>query len=1010
MNAMDLAPLHVWSGYSLCRGCVPPERLIDAACQLGYRRLALTDVNGLYGATVFYRLAVEAGLTPIVGAELRDARHAAVALVIDRGGYENLCRILTRLHLAAGEAGPFSLADGVPELAGGLHLVAAEADLARTWRGCGVPADRLWLELDPATQSLPRVSALQAAAGKLGVGLLATGRAAMTGEDENDLARLAAAIRLGKTLDTLSPADVPHPKAVLRGPEQVHRELARFPGALANVRRVADQCTYALLPQPPVFPAFPCPAGRSAAAHLRRLCEQGARRRYGRVGERVRRRMERELDLIERKGFSGYFLVVRDIVRYALRRGAPTAGRGSGASSLVAYVLRITNVCPLAMDIPFERFLNERRADFPDLDIDFCWRIRDDAIDYAFDRWGGGHVAMVCMHNTFQERSAFRETAKAFGLSDAQISGLQRGGGAGDPDRIKRIARLSRRIVGLPRNLSVHPGGIVIGRKPIDHYAPIEPAAKGVNITQYDKDGVEAIGLVKLDLLGNRSLSTIREACELVNRRKAPPQQSNPQSAIRNPKLTIDTIPSDDPAAMALLRRADTVGCNQLESPAMRHLLRCMRPRGPADVMKALALIRPGAASIGMKNAFIRRQRGDEPVPAGHAGVDKILAGTGGVMLYEDDVMFVAAEMLGVSFAEADRFRRAVQKCHDDRQRMELSRRFLAGCRRNGVDGEYAKAMWVQMAKFNAYSFCRAHAASYARLGCVVAYLRAHHPRAFWVAALNNNQSMYHPRVYVEQAKRAGIRFLLPAVNRAAEEFSLDGDLDGEAIGIGFNRVAGLGPAGVRSILDQRRRRPFDSLSDFLDRTRMGVEEARSLILCGAFDGLAPSRPALMMELKLFRPGRAARRDGRALLSVRPTMTATLSDYSPRRKRRDQRRILGLSVGPHPVALWRPTVGPETDADSRGLPRRVGRRATLAGVLEAARTTEGRNGRPVRFFTFDDEFGLFEVSAFADTCRMTGRPSGSQPPALLTGRVDDHYGSITLAAEAISWRKDTETV
>ncbi|KKK96042.1 hypothetical protein LCGC14_2666750, partial [marine sediment metagenome] len=440
-------------------------------------------------------------------------------------------------------------------------------------------------------------------------------------------------------------------------------------GAEKDVYLAGTQQLYALGQK------FETPDGSSVAGFLRQLCRRGIARRYRAGPPRgTGRRLNMELGLIERMGFAEYFLVVWDIVQYARGHGAGVAGRGSGASSLVAYLLGITNVCPLRHELPFERFLHEGREDFPDLDVDFCWRIRDDVIDYAFNRWGAEHVAMVSMHGTFQEASALRETAKAFGLSDRQISRMEVDGA--DRQRADAIERLSRRIMNLPRNLSVHPGGIVIGRKPMDHYAPIQRSAKGVMITQYDKDGVEAVGLVKLDLLGNRNLSTIRHACEELTRRHAP--------------VDVEAIAPDDPETLATLRSGDTVGCNQLESPAMRHLLKMLAPRDVSDVMKALAMIRPGAASIGMKEIFVRRHRGLEAVPAMPPGVREILADTYGVMLYEDDVMLVAAAMVGGESAltEGDRFRRAIQKCRDDEKRLALSREFLARCRANGVDDE----------------------------------------------------------------------------------------------------------------------------------------------------------------------------------------------------------------------------------------------------------------------------------------------------------------------------------
>jgi DNA polymerase-3 subunit alpha/error-prone DNA polymerase len=1007
-SAEDITPLHVRSAYSLLRGTCAPDRLVDHAGRLGYARLALTEVNNLYGATVFWKLATAAGISPIVGAELmppadgEDSR-SVVALVENEIGYENLCRIITRIHCGGDPSAFFT---GAAELSAGLHLIADDPAAAVSLLQGGTDRHRVWLGLDPLTQPRARVGELAACARRHGLGLVGTGKALLPTVEDFEVARLLAAIRLGETLQSTPAHQLPHPKATLRSSAELARQLADFPQAIANNLRLAKQCAaFRLLPRAPVFPLFSCPDGLDAAAYLHRLATEGVRRRYGATPSQVvLSRLEKELALIERRGFCEYFLVVRDIVQYARSRGAPVAGRGSGAGSLVAYVLSITNVCPIAYGIPFERFLNEGREDFPDLDVDFCWRIRDEAIDYAFRRWGADRVAMVSMHITFQQRSALRETAKAMSMSDEQVSRMEEGKCAVQGDELAQIRRLSRQILHLPRNLSVHPGGIVIGRKPIDHYVPVQPAPKGVTITQYDKDGLEDIRLVKLDLLGNRNLSTVRYACDLIRQ--------------RGESIDIEALPPDDAGTIQLLQAADTVGCNQLESPAMRSLLRMMRPSGVGDVMKVLALIRPGAASIGMKEAFIRRHLRLEPAPRGPAEADAILRDTYGVMLYEDDVMLVAAAMLGSSPVEGDRFRKAVQKCPDDRRRLELSREFLSRCRDRGIRGDYAGDLWVQMAKFNAYSFCRAHAASYAVLAYAAAYLKRHYPLEFWTAALNNNQSMYHPRVYVEQAKRAGIEFLPPEVNRSGEEFAIDGG----AIRVGLRCVKGLGPAGVGGILEARGKRPFEGLSDFLCRAGTAAEEARALVLCGAFDWTGRTRPALMMELNLLtalRAGREARRGGwrdssPALLAARPVIPDPPGDYSPTRKYLDQRRILGISTGPHLMATLRPALNGSTDADSRQLPQRIGRRVRIAGLPEAVRTTPTQSGQTMMFLTLDDEFGLFEATVFPDLCRRIRglqaatnggleplRPPNRYRPYIITGKVRDQYGAITITAEDI---------
>ncbi len=436
-------PLHVRSGYSLLRGTSLPARLIERAQQLGHAQLALTDINNLCGATTFYEHASEVGLSAIIGTELQTNGCTAVALIADDSGYENLCRLITQIHCDE----DFSLLDGLAELSTGLQVIVEDNSLAEELIAAGLGRKRLWLGIDPATQSWLQLHRLCDTARRFDLSLTATGKALMATDDELDAAQLLPAIRLGATWETITEDQLPHPKAYLRSNGELARQLTEFPEAVTNNLRLVEMCSqFKLLPRKPVFPAFDCPSGLSAPVYLRRLCCDGVAWRYGDTPPAsLGARLERELKLIEAKGFSSYFLVVWDIVRYARRRGLPVAARGSGASSLVAYLLGITNVCPLRYDIPFERFLNEYRDDFPDLDIDFCWRIRDDVIGYTFRRWGSRRAAMVCTHNTFQPRSALRETAKAFGLSDEQISHLDKAE-LGDTGHLEKILSLCRRI------------------------------------------------------------------------------------------------------------------------------------------------------------------------------------------------------------------------------------------------------------------------------------------------------------------------------------------------------------------------------------------------------------------------------------------------------------------------------------------------------------------------------------------------------------------------------------
>jgi DNA polymerase III alpha subunit len=745
-------------------------------------------------------------------------------------------------------------------------------------------------------------------------------------KDEWRLHRLLCAIR-DNTL-------VAHVSAVASPEDYLRKDVE--PGV--DDDRLAESCDWDFLPAPKIFPKH-----QGGMERLRALCAAALPWRYP---ERPPlERVERELGVIGKLGYADYFVVVHDIVKYSRERGLPVAGRGSGASSVVAYLLGITNVCPVAYDLPFERFLHEGRTDYPDIDVDFSWRVRDDVIHHVFERFGD--VAMVSTHITFQHRSAFREAAKAFGYSDDQVTLLQKGR-VNVPDRPK-LERAAAALLDLPRHLSVHPGGVVL--RP-DGVAPLERAEKGVIVTQYDKDTVEAAGLVKIDLLGNRALSTIRETVEIVER----------TAKIR---LDVEKLPVDEPS-VRLLREARTLGCNQLESPAMRSLIRMMRPTDAKGLMKALALIRPGAAACGMKETFVRRERGLEPAPK-----RGLLPDTHEIMLYEDDAMLVASALTGLPLPEGDRFRRRVQKLRTDQERRAVSREFLQLAVGHGTDPAVAMDLWIQMAKFTEFSFCRAHAASYGVLAWASVWLAAHYPVAHWVAALNNNQGLYDARVYLEQAKREGIPVRLPCAQESDLEFAEERG----AIRVGLNRIFGIEQREVAQILEAR---PFSSLGDFLARTKISKPSLRNLVLCGALDWTGLPRPRILMSAR-----------------ARGLETPAIPDFTEEEKFSRELEILGLSARRHILSY----LAPPRAFDSRSLDSWAGKRVRLLGIMATSRIAETATSEPMEFVTMEDEHGLFEVVLFPQVFRRCRAYIGTLGPYEVVGKVESRYDVTAVTAE-----------
>jgi len=990
---MSYVPLHLRSNHSLLVGGSSIPQLLHRAVSLKLPALGLTDENNLYGACLFFEEAAGCGVRPILGATLcpeegnrLQGSGSVTLLVQNEAGYGNLCSLISRLHLQE----DFSIQKSLPALQEGLFVLTQDPSLAEALKE-SLDEGRLYLEWVRPGWRLERERMLWRTAQRLGVGLVASGDVyfGSPGEEERTLALWAIREKtLLYRMRDKAPFVAPR---FLRGSDEMARFYRAAPQALKNTLKIADACRFDPLKRPTVFPRVSEDREEVQLALREKTCA-GAKERYGELADAVRDRLERELALIGRMGFSDYFLVVADIVNYAKKLQAPTAGRGSGASSVVSYCLGITNVDPMQYDLPFERFLNAERQDFPDLDIDFCWRIRDEVIQYVYRKYGHEHVAMVCTLISFRHRLAFREVARIHGISDEMITRVAATLSKGlprerwdtlpvEPETMESILRLARSLQGFPHHVSVHCGGVVVTPDPMERHAPLQRAEKGVVILQYDKDAVERVGLVKLDLLGNRSLSTLREGMRWAGIEADP-----------------GTLPDEDLATLQLLRDGETLGCNQLESPSMRSLLKMLQPSGVKDVMKALALIRPGAASLGMKEAFVRRARGIDATDLSDPYLRKALGETHGIMLYEDDALMVAAHLAGLPLERADRFRRAVTKCRSDAERVRLSKEFLSLCEQRGMDMEVCKDLWVQMAKFNAYSFCRAHAASYAILAYALAYLKAHHPQGFWVSALNNNAGMYEKWVYVEEIKRMGIRLLPPSVNRSSLEFSLEKG----CVRIGLLSIMGLSERTMHHILEEQGKEPFQGLWDFLTRVPARKDEVETLIRVGAFDFTKMTRPALLWNLYLGYEESKKRR-GKELFQTRgPAFQApSVEDFSSRQKARDEWRLLGMSTDKHPLSWSWGTLRRKGVLRSREMKEFAGERVWVAGIMAACKDTETLTGERMEFITLDDLDGLFEITIFPGQYSLLRRLFRGLGPYLVDGEVCEQYGALSLTAYTV---------
>ena len=793
--------LQVRSAYTFHSGPCRIGELVRRARELGFESMALTDRDNLYGVHEFIEAAGEAGLRPIIGTELTTKQGSLVVLVKDREGFGNLCELISaRKAATAGDRpgeGPPDLIEELSRLSAGLVYATYSPSLLSALAGRGT---------DLYAAVSPRKVGAVAAARNLGLSLLALGDAAFIKGEDWQTHRLLRAIGMNTTLGRLDHSLLDSPDSLLFGPGEAAALFASWPEALAAAEQVADECRFSSIFDGFVFPSYTEDGGGSRAL-LRRLTFEGAEKRWGELNDAVIDRLEYELDIINRKNFADYFLVVAEIAGFTKR----ICGRGSGAASAVAYSLGITNVDPIRHRLYFERFLNDSRPDPPDIDIDFAWDERDDIIRMAIERFGrpadprGDRAARVANHLSFKPRSALREAAKAWGMAEGEIAACsravfelgQRGSWEAKPVW-KEILAAAASIEGLPCGLSMHCGGLVIAPGPIRRFVPVETSAEGYPLIQWEKDGTEASGLVKIDLLGNRSLAVIRDALRNLEEEGVRIEEG----------ADFERLAIADPETERMLASGDTMGVFYIESPAMRQL---QKKAGAGDydhIVIHSSIIRPAANKY--ITQFIKRCYRGEPWKPLHPRLVDIFNETCGVLCYQEDVSKAAIALAGFDECSADALRKILAKKNKAAKLAEYRERFFTGCARNGVEEPIATEVWNMMESFSGYSFCKPHSASYAVVSFQSAWLRCHHPAEFMAAVLSNGGGFYTASAYVSEARRMGIPVRGPDVNESEWKYhavQAGGGGSGEMTGTGKMTGTGGGSPEVPCPRDRNKQR-----------------------------------------------------------------------------------------------------------------------------------------------------------------------------------------------------------
>jgi len=991
------------SHYSMLDGATPLPELCRRARLAGYTAIALTDINNLYGLWAYLSSCAEYGLTPIIGAEIRTSSYRLFCLVKDEQGYGNLCQLLSRVH----HNKELDLHHELATLGKGLLVLATTVEQLHIARsvGCDVFA-ALCLR---ANQDNHR---LRSAARTMQIRAVAVCDAYFGSPEEYPAHKLLRAIRYNLTLSTMDGTAHASPDAWLPSPAELTRRFEQWPDALDNIAYVREKCSFTTPGRRLVMP--PCKQTGDADAQLRSAAFEGACKRYGTpLPQAVRERLNHELTIIGEMGFSSYFLVVQEIVGPVAR----TCGRGSGAASLVAYCLFITNVCPVKHNLYFERFLNPGRTDPPDIDVDFPWDERD-AILHRVLQEHGQHAAMVCNHVMLQPRMAIRETAKVFGLPDGEISRVTRKlpwqwrakhkqtgflnhlqslpqmRGISLTAPWPEILTLAEKISGAPRNLSVHPGGVIITPEPINRYVPVEPAPKGVPIIQWEKDGAEEAGLVKIDLLGNRSLGVIRDAIHSIRSQDIPFAEERWE-------------PEDDLKTQQLIARGETMGCFYIESPATRLLQKRAATGDFNHLVIHSSIIRPAANEF--IREYLRRLHGGTWEPL-HPLVGNVLDESYGIMVYQEDVSRVAVQF-GFSHSQADQLRKIMSKKDKRKKLADFKQRFFQQANKRNVTRKTAERIWQMMMSFDGYSFCKPHSASYAKVSFQAAYLKIHFPAEFMAAVLSNCGGYYSTFAYVSEAKRLGLTLLPPDVNTS--RITWEGARG--QLRVGLMAIQQLSTRTMHTILREREKKPFSSPMDFFSRVTPGQDEALNLIHCGALDQVDQgrnrlNRAALCWQLARWHKQRDTQ-NGR--LFTLPDKGPALPPGNPLDQLRKEFSVLGFLCSCHPIELFdryrkkhRTVLAKDINRYAGDAPSFHGRRKIrFLGWLITGKIVGTKHGEPMEFLSFEDETGMVECTFFPKVYDRYCDLLHHKGPLLLEGFVEQEFGAWTFTVERAAGKR-----
>lgn len=1044
--------LHSHTEYSLFDGISRIGELVSHVKEMGQTALAITDHGVMYGAIYLYKECIKQGIKPIIGCEIYVTRGSRfdksgngkeklahlILLAENNEGYQNLIKICSKAWTEGYYHRPRADHELLEKYHEGLIVTSAcvggevpqailngDMDEARKVIEFYINTfgkDNYFLEIQ--NHGLPEEAAvrpvLASLAKEYGLGLVATNDFHYTKKEDARSQEIKLCISTGKTLDDPYHFHFANDEFYCKSGDEMRAILGNFPGAIENTRVIADRCNVELTFGEHKLPSFDVPEGETAASYLRKLCEKALPERYAIVTDKERSRMDYELGVIDKMGFSDYFLIVMDFIHYAKSHGIPIGpGRGSAAGSIVSYLLHITEVDPLRFDLLFERFLNPARVSMPDIDTDLCYRRRGEVIEYLARKYGSDQVAQIITFGTLAARAVIRDVGRVTNMPLREVDRIAKMVPVGPGVTLKKTMEGSREfrdlydsdttvhclidhcldLEGISRNSGTHAAGVVICSKPVEEYVPIQLTQDGFIQTQYEKDQVEQLGLLKMDLLGLRNLTVIHDALEMIREN-------------RGIDLDINKIPSEDEETCKMLCDGDTIGVFQSESSGFTSLLMQLHPERFEDLIPMVALYRPGPLGSGMAEDFIKRKHGKIPVEYPHPSLEPILKETYGVILYQEQVMQIAFVMGGFSLGQADMLRRAMG--HKEPEILQQNREtFVDGAVANGVDDRTANYVFDLMVHFAGYGFNKSHSVCYGWIAWQTAYLKAHYRPEFMAAMMTcYNGDRDKVSRYISDTRRAGVVIAAPDVNLSEAYFSVKGD----KILFGLDGIQNVGEGAVRSIIEARKQGGlFKSLSDFVERADnrgLNSRACESLIRCGALDSLGANRSQLLAALPEALGDAQSIRNERAsgqlnLFGGEETpetiVYPDLPDMDPKEKIEWERKLLGFYVSGHPLDSYKEQLKactPLYHLTAEGN-QYDGRMVTIGGTISRIKGTMTKKGQPMGYVTIEDYDGEVETVVFPSVWE-TVRPILAEDAAVaIRGRVQANERDVRVLAEEI---------